>query len=108
MMIEGSGSGAGPGLWLTDPDPGGPKTYGSHGYESGSATLVRGFTSEVVFEVFWIRMGSWNRNAKMKVKRRKRNKFTVWSAGYSLSEAWGLSCSLEVLHGGIMIIILKL
>jgi hypothetical protein len=23
-----------------DPDPGGPKTYGSYGFESGSATLV--------------------------------------------------------------------
>jgi hypothetical protein len=29
-----------PYLVLTDPDPGGPKTYGSYGFESGSATLV--------------------------------------------------------------------
>ncbi len=37
MMIEGSGSGYVP-LWLmdTDPDPGGPKTYGCY----GSATLL--------------------------------------------------------------------
>jgi hypothetical protein len=28
-MIEGSGSGSVPYLILTDPDPGGPKTYGS-------------------------------------------------------------------------------
>jgi hypothetical protein len=42
-MIEGSGFGAGYGyVPLTndlDPDPGGPKTYGSDG--SGSATLLK-------------------------------------------------------------------
>ncbi len=37
MMIEGSGSIS---LWLVNPDPGGPKTCGSGGSGSGSATLV--------------------------------------------------------------------
>jgi hypothetical protein len=36
LMKEGSDPG--PYLKLTDPDPGGPKTYGS--YKSGSATLL--------------------------------------------------------------------
>ncbi len=49
MMTEESGSesGFGPYLWLMDPDPGGPKTCGSGGSESGSATLVMNDTVKV-------------------------------------------------------------
>jgi hypothetical protein len=36
-MMEGSGAGPDPYLWLMDPDPGGPKTCGSG---SGSATML--------------------------------------------------------------------
>ncbi len=39
-MIEGSGPGSIPYLWLVDPDPGDPKTCGS-----GSATLLNGSSS---------------------------------------------------------------
>jgi hypothetical protein len=38
-MIEGSGSM--PLTMDTDPDPGSPKTYGSDGFGSGSATLLQ-------------------------------------------------------------------
>ena len=37
LMMEGSGAGPDPYLWLMDPDPGGPKTCGSG---SGSATML--------------------------------------------------------------------
>jgi hypothetical protein len=60
------------------------------------------------FWMFRIWMGSGNKKAKMtSQKRRKRSKFTVWSAGYSLWKAWGFSCSFKVVHGGPRINILQ-
>ncbi len=54
----------------------------------------------------WIGSGftcDWSRSKKTKMSQKKRIIF--WRAAYSLLEGGGFSCSFEVLHGGLRIII---
>ncbi len=54
LMIEESGAGSGP----LNNGSGSRRPINIRFPRSESETLEKGFTSEVVFEVFWIRMGS--------------------------------------------------
>ncbi len=93
-MIERPGSGSVRYLWLTDPDPdpGGPKTYGSDG--SGSTTLVQRYLFQglkvmillyVRYSRCWLR-STWRRSTRSSRTCWRRTRTRIWAACSSSSQ----------------------
>ncbi len=80
-----------PYLWLMDPDPGGPKTFGSSG--SGSATLLVVYFS--FFRILWHCPFSYETSKELT----KGNVVKVVSLFVTQRQGWDLQCRIFFRHG---------